>query len=229
MRLLLLALLIPGWLFAEPAAERTCRILFLDAPDDAPEKLILFDGSKSQEVELPRMNLSRIYKLSSGAIRLHMLSSPVTDPLAIPAGAPLANLPESADGIYLILVHDPSNPVAPVQMQVVDASSDRLRSGQMRWFNLTPNAIGGIVGSEKLSMASNSQVTLKAPADGNTDYDVRLAYRIAGEEKYRPICETKWRHDPRSRFIVFVIGDTTNRSPRVMSFPDYRSAPPEKQ
>ena len=98
----------------------------------------------------------------------------------------------------------------------------------MRWFNLTPNAIGGIVGSEKLSMASNSQVTLKAPADGNTDYDVRLAYRIAGEEKYRPICETKWRHEPRSRFIVFVIGDRAQSSPRVMSFPDYRADFKEK-
>lgn len=98
----------------------------------------------------------------------------------------------------------------------------------MRWFNLTPNAIGGIVGSEKLSMPSNSQVTIKAPADGNADYDVRLAYRISGEERYRPICETKWRHDPRSRYIVFIIGDAMNRSPRVMSFPDYRSAPSEK-
>lgn len=229
MRIFLLFLLLPGWLLASPAAERTCRILFLDAPDEAPEKLFLFDGVQSQQVDLPRMNLSRIYKLPPGATQLCLLASPVTDPAAVPAGAPRVDIPESADGIYLILAHDPANPVAPVRMQVVDASSARLRSGQMRWFNLTPHAIGGIVGSEKLSMASRSQVTLQAPANGNADYDVRLAYRISGEEQYRPICETKWRHDPRSRFIVFVIGDHANCSPRVMAFPDYRAAPAEKQ
>ena len=222
MRLLLSLCLFPGLLFAKPTATRSCRILFLDAPDDAPSKLILFDGTTAQEVALPRMTLARIYTLPAGAIRLRMLSTRPAEAVAIPAGAPSADVPETTGDIYLILAHDPANTVAPVQMQVINAASDRLGPGQMMWFNFTPNTIAGLVGSEKLSMTAKSRVILDPPANGTTDYGVRLAYRMPGEQNYRPICQTKWLHDPRSRLLVFVIGDQAKRSPRVMAFPDYR-------
>ena len=202
MRFLFILCLFPALLVAQPTAERTCRILFLDAPDEAPSKLILFDGTTAQEVDLPRMNLSRIY--------------------TIPAGAPAVEVPEATGDIYLILAHDSANTVAPVRMQIVNAAANRLGPGQMLWINLTPNAVGGLVGSEKLNMAAQSCVILNAPASGPTDYEVRLACRIPGEANSRPICQTKWLHDPRSRMLVFVIGDQAKRSPRVMAFPDYR-------
>ena len=56
-------------------ADRTCRILFLGAPDKAPEKLQLFDGAASREVELPRMSFSPVYQLRSGAGALALLPS----------------------------------------------------------------------------------------------------------------------------------------------------------
>ena len=222
MRFLFILCLFPALLVAQPTAERTCRILFLDAPDEAPSKLIHFDGTTAQEVDLPRMNLSRIYTLPAGAIRLRMLSTRPADASAIPAGAPAVEVPEATGDIYLILAHDSANTVAPVRMQIVNAAANRLGPGQMLWINLTPNAVGGLVGSEKLNMAAQSCVILNAPASGPTDYEVRLACRIPGEANSRPICQTKWLHDPRSRMLVFVIGDQAKRSPRVMAFPDYR-------
>ena len=72
---------------AEQAPEHTCRILFLDGPEDAPEKLQLFDGAKSCEVDLPRMNFSKVYQLRPGALTLRLLPAPVADPVRIPPGA----------------------------------------------------------------------------------------------------------------------------------------------
>jgi hypothetical protein len=43
-----------------------------------------------------------------------------------------------------------------------------------------------------------------------------------------PLCETNWRHDPRSRSVVFINADPAGRSPRVMAFPDCREPPPKK-
>lgn len=222
--LLLLLTLLPGLLGAQPVAKRTCRVLFLDAPDSAPNKLHLFDGASSREIELPRLNLSKVYQLPGGPLRLRLLPAPLSDPKLVPADAPSADVAETVGDIYLILGHDPSNPIAPARMQVVDASSSKLARGHMLWYNITPHEVGGIIGGSKLALKPNSKLILDPPASGNTDYDVKLAYRIAGEKDYDPICETKWLHDPRSRAIVFVLGGPAGRTPRVMMFTDYREA-----
>ncbi len=223
MRLLLTLLLaVPGILCAQPSGKRTCRVLFLDAPDSAPNKLFLFDGASSQEIELPRLNLSKVYDLPGGPLRLRLLAAPLADPKLVPADAPSAEVAETVGDIYLILGHDPANTTAPARMQVVDASSSKLRPGHMLWYNITPHEVGGIIGSSKLALKPNSRVILDPPAAESTDYDVKLAYRIAGEKDYDPICETKWLHDPRSRAVVFVLGGPAGRTPRVMMFTDYR-------
>ena len=61
-KVLLLLFSIAGSLFlsAAPKPELTCRILFLDGPDDGPDTLQLFDGTSSREVELPRLNFSKV-------------------------------------------------------------------------------------------------------------------------------------------------------------------------
>jgi hypothetical protein len=73
--------------------EHTCRILFLNGPQRAASKYYLFDGQKSQEVKLPRLSLSPIYKLRSGKIKLWLLTSPVGDPEDIPVGTPSIEIP----------------------------------------------------------------------------------------------------------------------------------------
>ena len=213
---------------AQKATEHTCRILFLDGPDNAPEKLQLFDGTKCREVDLPRMNLSKVYPLPAGALRLCLLRTPPEDPAKLPPGAPAVTVSEEVADFYLLVTSDPANPVAPVRMQVINAGSEKLKPGQLLWFNLTKNPVGGTVGSEKLVIQPGSRVTLDPPARGNQDYPVNLAFRMPGKDQLYPLCETKWRHDPRSRSLAFIITENGQRSPRVMVFPDYREPEPEQ-
>jgi hypothetical protein len=225
---LIITLLLPAAAFAQKAPEHTCRILFLDGPDAAPAKLQLFDGAKCREVDLPRMNFSKVYQLPGGPLNLRLLPEPPEDPAKVPADAPGAVVAEGITDFYLLLTSDPANTVAPVHMQVINAGADKLKAGQTLWFNLTKNPVGGMLGSEKLAIQPNSRVILDAPTTGNRDYPVNLTFRIPGNERLYPLCETRWRHDPRSRSVAFIIAENGHRSPRVMVFPDYREPPPAK-
>ena len=208
--------------------KHTCRILFFDGPENAPEKLQLFDGKGCREVDLPRMNFSKVYELPPGAIHLYLLPAPPPDATKLPPGAPSVALAEEVTDFYLLVTSDPANPITPVRMQIINASGDRHKAGQMLWFNLTNTTVGGTVGSEKLVIQPNSRVILDQPSGINQDYPVNLTFRLPGDERLYPLCETNWRHDPRSRSVVFIATENGIRAPRVMAFPDYREPKSQK-
>lgn len=204
------------------AAGRTCRVLYLGAPKDAPVSLQLFDGKGSQEIELPRMNLSPIYELPSGAITLRLLEKAPEKPEDIPASAPKAAIAEGVADFYLFISHDPGNTVLPVSMRIIDANPDKLRNGQMLWFNLTGNRIAGKVGSRKIALGPNSSDLTDAPSHETGDYPVDIYYQMPGKKEAWPLCETKWLHNPAARIIMFVLPEEGSRVPRIMSVTDFR-------
>jgi hypothetical protein len=222
-RILCLLLLLPALACAAPTGSRTVRIIYLGAPAGAPQKLHLFDGSRCQEVELPQMNLSPVYNLPAGPLVLRMLTTPPATPEEVDPKAPKVVIRESVTDLYLLVSPDNGNTVAPVRMQVIDVNSTKFKKGQMLWFNLTPNEVGGQLGTQKLALASNSKAVVDSPASGNEDYKVNLNFRIPGDERLFPLCETKWLHDPRSRTLFFIVAENGSRAPRILGFPDYRA------
>lgn len=229
MKFLLCLLITIAPVFAKPASKHSCRILFLDGPDSAPDTLQLFDGRKSREVELPRMNLSPVYRLRPGELTLSLLPEPPEDPNHPPPGAPSARIPAEMEDFYLLVTHDPANSVAPVRLSVIPAGPDRLKKGQMLWFNLSTHLVRGTVGAEEIRLRAGSSATMNAPAKGHEDYLVALDFRIKGDKETYPLCETQWFHDPRSRSLAFVISRPGVRTPRVLVFPDFRIEKEEKE
>jgi hypothetical protein len=206
---------------------RTCRIIFLDRPADAPKNLYLFDGEKIQEVDLPRLNLSPVYQLPDGNLNLRFFLSKPAALEKIPEGAPSTKIPESTKDVYLLLMSDLKNKVAPVSIQAVSADSTNFSRGQMLWFNLTDKRVGGKIGSEKLDLKPLSRERVGEPRQGSGDYPVELYFVIQGDTHLHPLCETNWLHDPRSRSLVFVANNGNRRAPRVYSVSDFRM--PEKK
>ena len=206
----------------QQAKNRTCRILFLERPDEAPATLHLFDGTASREVELPGMNLSQVYELPAGDISLALLPAPPLNPKEIPTGAPTITVPAAITDFYLLVMSDPANKVAPVSLQIVDASAAKLLRGQTLWFNLTELTIGGNLGAATIILKPKSRAVMDAPRNDAGDYPVSLAYRKEGKEQPYPICETRWAHDPRNRNLGFVMTKPGSRTPRVLVFPDFR-------
>lgn len=204
------------------AAERTCRVLYLGSAKDAPESLHLFDGKGSREIELPRMNLSSVYELPPGDITLRLLEIVPEKPEEIPAGSPKVFLPGGILDFYLFISDNPENPVLPYSMRIIDANPDKLRNGQLLWFNLTENRIAGKVGTRKILLEPASNEIIDPPAKGAEDYPVDIYYQMPGQKDIWPLCETKWLHNPSARIIMFVLPEAGSRIPRIMSFTDFR-------
>ena len=218
---------------AAEKSTRTCRILFIAAPESDLTTLYLFDGRTTQEVELTRMGFSPIYTISPEAVSLALMpTAPPTAPSSgavVPAGAPAAGIAASIRDFYLIVSSDPANKVTPVKMQVVDADAAHFKPGQMLWFNLTQNKVGGIVGTRKLAINPNSRLILDAPASSLEEYHVNIQFVAPGKERPEPLCETNWFHDHRSRSVLFILQPTGSNVPRIQGFPDFRDADPAKE
>ncbi len=229
MRSLLLLLLLSLVASAAAPSHRTCRILFLSAPEDAPKTLFLFDGVATQEVELTRMGFSPIYEVSPEAVALALLAAPLPAPAApgaapaIPAGAPTVKLATEITDCYLIVASDPANKVAPVNFQIIDADRVKFQLGQMLWFNLTDSKVGGIVGSRNFLIEPGARLVLDPPATRMEDYHVNLHYAAPGKKRPEPLCETNWSHDPRSRSVFFIFQPAGSVIPRIQGFPDFRA------
>jgi hypothetical protein len=224
MRIPLVFLLLVSSALAEGG--RTFRILFLAAPEKAPETLHLFDGTSTREVDLPRLNFSPVYQLPTESRAIHLLPAAPASPDEIPPGTPSAAIPEPLTDFYLLVSSDPANPVAPVKLQIIDANTDQFRQGQMLWFNLTANRVGGRLGSTTLDLDPNSRKITDPPSARSGDFPVNLSYRMPGNERLYPLCETKWRYDPVSRTVLFVIPQQGNRTPRILGIPDCREQDP---
>jgi hypothetical protein len=206
---------------AQEKSGRSCRVLFLGAAESDPEKLYLHDGTTTQEVELPRMNLSKTYKIAGGERTLRLLPAAPAEGEAPAAAAPAAKLAETAGDFYLLVSPDAANRVAPVRLQVIDASPERFKPGQMLWYNLTAHDVGGSVGTRRLAVKPRSRVVMDPPAAAAGDYNVNLSYRIAGKDALYPLCETKWSHVPSARTVLFIVTEPGSRTPRVLGFPDH--------
>jgi hypothetical protein len=222
-----LALILPLSAQEKAKQTRTVRFLFLNAPQNAPYKVHLHDGLTSQEVELPRMNLSPIYDVPSGPLKLRLLAAPVEDPKLVPPEAPGILIPETIGDAYLLCFSDPANPVLPVQIKVVDAGKGNFRDGQMMWFNLTPYAIGGKLGDKRLILKPHGRELVDAPDLGEEGcYSAVISFMITGDNRVHPICETRWMHDMSCRHLVFVFIEPDRRLPRITGFSDFRPPPP---
>lgn len=222
-RLLAVALLglAGGDLRAEDAG-RSCRILFLNPPKDAPKSLQLFDGTSCQEVHLPGMNLSPAYRIAAGTKTLHLLADTLEDAAALPPGAPSVDLPAGGGDFYLILTSDPQNAIVPVAARALHPVPD-LRKGQLFWINLTEMTIEGTLGEEELKLEPSGTQILDAPTKKRGAYPVALAYPTPGDDTpARSMSQTQWLHDPESRQLVVVFLNEETDAPRAIAFPDFR-------
>ncbi len=200
----------------------TCRTLFLNGPQQAHGDYYLFDGIRSQKIELPRLSLSPVYDIRAGNAKLWLLTSPVQKPDEIPEGAPSVVVPAGTFDFYLIIARDPTNTVLPLRMQLVNANQDRIGRGEMLWINLTRKSIAGKIGKQDLKLPPTKSVLVKEPAQAPGDYPVELYFRVPDDERTHPLIESRWNHDPRSRSIVFVFDEGKRRAPRISSFTDFR-------
>ena len=213
---------------AQAAPERTCRIVFPDRPQDAPRSLHLFDGKNSQEVELPSMNLSPVYKLAAGAIQLKLLAAKADDPKEVPADAPMVEIPADHTDFVLLVFSDPGNKIAPVKLEVVNLDGKTFKPGQTLWTNRTDTTVEGKLGEQTLSLGPVTSKILDAPLSDkgvptSGYYSASFTYRSGDEGAFEPITEQQWWHDANSRHLGFIV-NKGGKLPKIFFYRDFRAA-----
>jgi hypothetical protein len=203
------------------AKSRTCRIVFPERPQEVPKSAYLFDGSKSQRVSLPSMNLSEVIELPSGDLTLAISADPIQSLEQVPPNAPKLRVPEKVTDFYIIVLHDPKNEDFPIKMNLVDTGGGRLKAGETLWYNFTEHRIVAKLGEATLSVAPMSRTISKGPQQASGYYSARFAYQPSGEGLLAPITEQHWWHDAQSRHLGFVI-PSGGRLPRIFTFRDFR-------
>ena len=209
------------WCEALAGNERTFRVLFLDRPEGAPETLFLFDGKKSQEVELPSMNLSKVYELPSYCKKLILYPRPLKDSGSIPKGAAHVEVPRRGGDFYLLVKSDPKNSVSSIRVELVNAKLNKVDEGQMVWKNLTNYTVEGSLGKQKFSLQPMQETILKRPSDKREFISVEFSF-IDEKGDRRSISASRWSYNPKHRSVGFIYKREKSRTPVVSNFLDFR-------
>lgn len=203
------------------AKSRTCRLVFPERPQGAPKIAYLFDGSKSQGVSLPSMNLSEVIELPSGDLAIAMTTSAISDPELLPPQAPVLKIPEGVMDFYIIITPDPENKTLPIKMNLVDTGGGKLKAGETLWYNFTEHRIAAKLGGAQMTVDPQGRTISKDPISASGYYVARFAFQEDGKGEFAPITEQSWWHDSNSKHLGFMY-NSGGKLPKIYYFRDFR-------
>lgn len=206
-------------------AKHSCRIVFPERPQEAPKMAFLFDGSKSQSVSLPSMNLSEVIEFSAGELTITMTPIAITDPKLLPPKAPFLKIPENVTDFYIIITPDPKNQDFPIKMNLVDTGGGKLKPGETLWYNLTNHRIAAKLGAAVMSVDPMGRTISKDPAPSSGYYNASFVYQAEGQGAVAPITEQSWWHDAASKHLGFIV-NTGGKLPKIYFYRDFRDPLP---
>ena len=210
-------------------AGRSVRLLYVDAPGDAPAHLHLVAGKAVAKVDLPRLALSAgKAEIPSGALRLFLAEQAPTPREPLPANAPFVDLPAGEQDALVVLM--PNGKPGPLGFtaRAIDFSPARLPEGGILWMNLSQRALQARLGSAHAQVGpGQSRVMTPGVAPGGTyPVLVDLAPGPADTEPL-PLLRATWVREPSRRQLLFVLEDPDRPVPRVVAVPHRLAAPPD--
>lgn len=212
----------------EVEKKRTCRILYVERPGDAPTEAYLFDGVQSHKVLLPSLNFSRVIELPKGDITVGLIPYGIDDPEAFPDGAPTVKIPEQQTDLYLLLSSDPKNKVLPVRIKAININNKNLKPGHTLWINLSKHKIAAKLGKENV-MIPPMKITISPPPLTTSGYFLaHFLYQPDSKGKFLPIMKKSWWFDATSKNLGLII-DSSGRLPKIFTLRDRRAPDTEEK
>ncbi len=208
---------------------RTVRLLYLEAPEDAPGALHLVAGKEVAKVDVPRLAISSGQaQVPSAAVRIHLAEKAPTREHPLPADAPAVDLPAGDQDLLLVLF--PTGKTGPLGFgaQAIDFSSARIPDGGILWLNLSRRTLQVRLGSAVMAVPQG-QTRAMAPGvapGGSYPVLVDLAPLDSREEPL-PLIRATWMREPGRRQLLFVLDDPSRLVPRVVAVPHRLPPPPE--
>ncbi|CAA6691932.1 MULTISPECIES: hypothetical protein [unclassified Lentimonas] len=202
------------------AADRVARILYYNAPADAPETAYAHQaGKKPQEVELGRHNFSESFKLAEETKHLFFLPNALPENTPAPSGAPSVEIPISWNKVLIIVLEDESNPTLPIQFKAINANDDAFGPGDTCFVNFSKVTVLGTVGDKDLILKPSEFEIISQPRKDRGMYLQKLDAYHQGEKIRRRLVQQKCQYDPSERVLTFMVASPPPRMVKVYSAP----------
>ncbi|NBX33871.1 hypothetical protein EBR16_00645 [bacterium] len=214
---------------APGGGSRSCRLLYIQAPFDAPEKVVLVVGKEATDVDLPRLSISNARaKIPSGLVRVYAATKAPTKAEPLPANTPFVDIPETMSDALIVLL--PTGQPGPLSfiMLPVEFHKNRAPEGTVVWFNLSDRIIYAKLGNTMVTVNPKGSA-LSMPSVGiDEPYVVYVdASPVAPETETVPVVRGSWVKEARMRNLLFVVPDPSRTVPRILSIPDRLDAEPD--
>lgn len=214
---------------APGGGSRSCRLLFIQAPADAPEKVVLVIGKETTEVDLPRLTISHARaKLPGGLVRIYAAKKAPTKEEPLPPDSPFVDIPETMNDALIVLL--PTGQPGPLSfiMLPVEFHKSRAPEGTVIWFNLSDRIIYAKLGNAMVTVNPKGSA-LSMPTVGiDEPYVVFVdASPVPPETETVPVVRGSWVKEARMRNLLFVVPDPSRTVPRILSIPDRLDPEPE--
>ncbi len=211
------------------SSSRTCRLLYVQAPFDAPDKVVLVVDKDSTEVDLPRLTISNArVKLPAGPVRVYAAAKAPTKAEPLPAGTPFVDIPEAmSDALIVLLPNGQPGPLSFIMLPV-EFNKGRAPEGAVIWFNLSERIIYAKLGEAAVTVNPRGSA-LSMPTVGiDQPYVVYVdASPVPPETETVPVVRGSWVKEARMRNLLFVVPDPSRTVPRILSIPDRLDPEPD--
>jgi hypothetical protein len=207
---------------AQEGSARSLRLLYVQAPDDAPASLFLVAGKEIKEVDLPRLSIStKRLALTTGTVRVYAASKAPTKDEPLPANAPFVDIPDGMNDPLVVLL--PTGEAGPLafRMLPVEFSRTKAPEGAVLWFNLSGRTLYSKLGTAQAIVAPRQTAIQLPPGKPGDVYHVLVDVAPEqGEEESVPLMRSSWVKEPGQRHLLFIVPDPDRKVPRIVAVPE---------
>lgn len=213
----------------DASSARSLRLLYIQAPDEAPASVFLVAGKEIKEVDLPRLSIStKRLTLTAGMVRVYAATKAPTKAEPLPADAPFVDIPEGMhDPLVVLLPTGEAGPLA-FRMLPVEFSRTKAPEGAVLWFNLSPRAIFSKLGTAQAVVAPRQTAIQLPPGKPGDTYHVLVDVAPEqGETESVPLMRSSWVKEAGQRHLLFVVPDPNRKVPRIVAVPERMEPEPD--
>ena len=213
----------------EGSSARSLRLLYVQAPDDAPASVFLVVGKEIKEVDLPRLSIStKRLALPAGIVRVYAATKAPTKDEPLPADAPFVDIPDGMNAPLVVLLPTGEAGALAFRMLPVEFSRTKAPEGAVLWFNLSGRTIFSKLGTAQAIVAPRQTAIQLPPGKAGDIYHVLVDVAPeAGETESVPLMRSSWVKEPGQRHLLFIVPDPDRKVPRIVAVPERMEPEPD--
>lgn len=203
-------------------SSRSLRLLYVQAPEDAPVNVFLVVGKGGKEIDLPRLSISsKRLVIMDGNVRVYAAIKAPTKAQPLPADAPFVDIPKGMNDPLVVLLPTGGVGLLAFRMIPMEFARTKAPEGSIVWLNLSAHPLTSQLGSSRVSVAPR-QAVIQLPS-GKTGEVYPVSVVLApehGETEGVPLMKSSWVKEPGQRHLLVIVPDPNRSVPHIIDVPE---------